>query len=165
MSQPLKKRLTYQDMAQAHEYENHLRRLREQKSCIDNRMPYSCQFTRQEGHYRDIRREKQIEYDNAVLVRNMCRIMEEGSGVDNKPPHSNYNKAIYLERARQHEKRRIADENTKLLQRLERTQSTYKKEKFDMDRMRNEVIAERISIYPYKPMDRTGYKVRSRTDL
>lgn len=162
------------DAMRERDYRKHCERMAKQRSLIDNSTPASCAYTRPvrdlnrpsgRAAVRD-RRSEQIEYDNQRLVERMVYIMQNGGGIDNKEPWRQPQKAANASAYRRNaEQERIYQENAKLLQRLEGTKSTYRVEKLEADRSRNEELAARISHYPYQPMDRSGAPTRSRTDV
>lgn len=143
---------------QERNYWRHLERLNKQQCRIDNKTPESYAYVRPIGTMRgNPARAEQVNRDNQKLVEKMVHIMNTRGGVDTSEPWRDYNKAINSQRRRNLEQAKIAQENSKLLERLERTQPTYRSEKFEADRRRNEEFAARTSRYPYQPMDRTSY--------
>ncbi|CAC9518298.1 conserved hypothetical protein [Leishmania infantum JPCM5] len=139
-------------------YRRHLERLNNQRCRIDNTIPDSYAYVRPIGSMRgNPARVEQVNRDNQKLVEKMVHIMNTRGGVDTSEPWRDCNKAINSQRRRNQEQAKIALENAKLLERLERAQPTYRSEKFEADRRRNEEFAARASRYPYQPMDRTSY--------
>lgn len=139
-------------------YQRHLERVATQKPRIDNSTPASCAYTRPVHENRAVRqRQAAIDRENAVLVGRMVHVMQTKGGIDNGEPWRDHNKATSTQRRRQQEQDRIDRENAKLLDRLEGAKSSYRSDKLEADRTRNEMIASRISRYPYEPLDRTGY--------
>lgn len=161
------------DAMRERDYMRHRERVANQRSCIDNSAPASCAYTRPVrsldsagGATRNKYRQQQIERDNQKLVERMVYIMQTGGSVDNREPWREPKKAAKASQyKRSTEQQRIAQENAKLLERLEAAQPTYQTHKFEADRTRNEEIAARISRYPYQPLDQTEYGTLSRTDV
>lgn len=156
---------------QQRDYVRHRERVATQRPRIDNAVPQSWAFSRPVhqsstgGPSGNLARDRTIEHENRQLVQRMVHIMDKGGDIDNSEPWRNPNKAAAAsQRKRTTEQQRVARENARLLERLERAQPTYSTEKFAADRSRNQEIAARISRYPYQPMDRTGYTATSRTD-
>ncbi|GET91087.1 hypothetical protein, conserved [Leishmania tarentolae] len=142
---------------QERNYWKHIERLNNQKCYIDNRTPESCAYVRPIGSTRgNPARAQQISRDNQKLVEKMVHIMNTRGGVDTSEPWRDHNKAINSQRLRDQRLATIAQENAKLLERLEHAQPTYRADKFEADRRRNEEFAARASRYPYQPMDRTS---------
>lgn len=139
------------------QYWKHRERVVNQRSTIDNRIPESCAFVRPIGYTQSNPiRAQQVNRDNQKLVEKMVYIMNTRGGVDTSEPWRDKNKAISSQRRRNQEQAVIAHENAKMLERLEKAQPTYRAEKFEADRRRNEEFAARSSRYPYQPMDRTN---------
>ncbi|KAG5496915.1 hypothetical protein GH5_01425 [Leishmania sp. Ghana 2012 LV757] len=144
-----------QEREQERNYWLHRDRVASQRSLIDNKTPESCAFVRPIGSMRgNPARSEQVNRDNQKLVQKMVYIMNTRGGVDTSEPWRDKNKAIASQRRRNQEQAVIAQENAKLLGRLEHARPTYRAEKFEADRRRNEEFAARASRYPYQPMDR-----------
>lgn len=138
------------------QYWQHRERVANQHSRIDNRTPESCSYARKPGTmHQNPSRDAQINRDNQKLVEKMVYIMNTKGGVDTSEPWRDHNKAVSSQRTRNQQQAKIAEENAKMLQRLERAQPTYRADKFAADRRRNEEFAARASRYPYKPMDKS----------
>ncbi|KPI84874.1 hypothetical protein ABL78_6079 [Leptomonas seymouri] len=140
------------------QYWQHRQRVATQRHLIDNRTPESCSYSRKPGTmHQNPARTEQINRDNQKLVEKMVHIMNTKGGVDTSEPWRDHNKAISSQRTRDQQQAKIAEENAKLLERLERARPTYRAEKFAADRRRNEEYAARASRYPYKSMDKVEY--------
>ncbi|KAK7201928.1 KIAA1430-like protein [Novymonas esmeraldas] len=136
-------------------YWQHRDRVANQRSRIDNKIPESCAYVRPLGSVRSNPiQTAQVNRDNKKLVEKMVYIMNTGGGVDMSEPWRDHNRAVISQRRRDQEQITIARENAKMLDRLERAQPTYRAEKFEADRRRNEEFAARASRYPYHPLDR-----------
>ncbi|CAJ1032844.1 putative KIAA1430ue [Leishmania utingensis] len=139
-------------------YGRHVERVRTQRSRIDNATPKSCAYVRPLGSMRgNVARAEQVNRDNQKLVEKMVYIMNTRGGVDTSEPWCDHNRAISSQRRRNQEQAVIARENAKILERLECAKPTYRADKFEADRRRNEEFAARASRYPYHPMDRARH--------
>ncbi|KAH9581902.1 Hemingway/CFAP97D1 [Trypanosoma melophagium] len=139
------------------EYQQHRKRVQEQKACIDNKPPCTQSLSNKRALMEEERR-KRIEGENRRLVANMAVIMERGGGIDNKEPWRSTNAARDAERRRARERQRIAEENRKMLRRLQETKSVYSVEKWEADREVNEEYVARLTRYTYEPSDyQTNY--------
>lgn len=149
--------MTGVEREQERQYWQHRERVANQHSRIDNRTPESCSYARTPGTMQQSpARAAQINRDNQKLVEKMVYIMNTKGGVDTSEPWRDHNKALSSQRTRQQQQAKMAEENAKMLQRLEQAQPTYRADKFAADRRRNEEFAARSSRYPYKPMDKTN---------
>ncbi|CCW65868.1 unnamed protein product [Phytomonas sp. EM1] len=148
------------ERAREREYWQHCQRILSQNARINNSTPSSFMFRRPigEGPIRPhvSERNRQINLDNTKLVERMLNIMQTQGGIDNSPPWRDHNKAINSQRVREVNQRRIADENLKLLGRLERVRPVYNAEQFELEHAQNEEYAARISRYPYRRINRYG---------
>ncbi|KPA78961.1 hypothetical protein ABB37_06035 [Leptomonas pyrrhocoris] len=138
-------------------YVQHRERVASQRRRIDNDTPASCAYARKPGAVRtNPARAAQIDRDNAKLVEKMVHIMNTKGGVDTSEPWRDHNRAVNSQRTRQQRQAVVAEENARMLERLERAAPTYRADKFAADRRRNEEFAARASRYPYRPMDKAG---------
>ncbi|CCW71980.1 unnamed protein product [Phytomonas sp. Hart1] len=136
-----------------HEYWQHRQRVLNRKEKMFNSTPSSFEYSQPIGegrirpHQSD--RDRQINYDNSKLVDRMLYIMQGQGGINNSPPWRDHNKAINSQHVRELNQRRIAHENLRLLERIEKVESVYKAEDFESAHAQNEIYAARISRYPY----------------
>ncbi|CBH15705.1 KIAA1430 homologue, putative [Trypanosoma equiperdum] len=145
--------LLWLEQQRARQYEQHRKRVEQQKPCVDNKTPRNLSLSNKRALMEQERR-KCIDEENRRLVVNMSAIMERGGGIDNKEPWRRTNGPRDAEIRRRREQQKLAEENLKLLHRLENVKPVYRLEKWEMERDENEILVDRISRYPYIPMNR-----------
>lgn len=145
------------------DYAKHRQRLATTKPMIDNKEPESYKFTRRGATPHDDFRQREIDNSNRRLVDAMVHIMNTKGGIDNTEPWHDRNKAVDSQIKRNRERKRLNDENMKMLKRLEAAKPTYSSVKLEESHRQNQKHANRISRYPYQ--EKTGYApTTSRSD-
>ncbi|KAG8343381.1 hypothetical protein TRVL_05794 [Trypanosoma vivax] len=153
---PVKPKMTtsmlWQEQQREREYQKHRQRVAEQKACIDDKPPANLSLSNKRT-VMEQERNRRIELENRRLVAKMSLIMERGGEIDNKEPWRFPDARRHAENRRGKEQRRLAEENMRILKRLQETKPVYCMEKWAEDRSKNEEYVDRISRYPYVPMD------------
>nr|CCC93789.1 conserved hypothetical protein [Trypanosoma congolense IL3000] len=141
------------EQQRARSYEQHRKRVENQKPCVDNKTPSSLSLSNKRALMEQERR-RCIDAENKRLVARMSAIMQRGGDVDNKEPWRYALGSRDAKHQRRGEQQRLAEENLKMLHRLENVKPVYRLEKWEIDRDKNEALVARISRYPYVPMFR-----------
>eukprot|EP00912_Choanoflagellata_sp_UC4_P001816 UC4_evm6s1162 len=128
-------------------YSRHRKRVKNQKSCIDNKPPRTYMHLHLKLKKLQLEEERlaTIERDNRILLEKMSRIMRSGGAIDNRNDyeHKSLNKS-----ARQRELLRITHENQAILKRIQTREPAYHYEQWEDEYTVQEGYAANIRKYP-----------------
>lgn len=144
--------------------ELHQRRLRNIRSTLDNKPPKRHNHLRRNHKKKQMMQERfaKIERENQLLLEKMSFIMQHDT-LDNKCKAAKYTRSLNKDR-RKKELKRISEENSAILSRIQSRNSTYNHLKWENDRRKNEQYLNMISEFKLPKLSKS-YRKRSAQKL
>ena len=132
-------------------YAMHMRRLQNIKPSVDNKPPMLPSHMRNNRKREQQQHERtyEIEYENAILLEKMRRIMDLGTHASNSGLHVAHRDEVHTRslnaQARRRDLERITAENMGIVKRIQNANASYETEKWDRSRRDHQQVLGRIS--------------------